>query len=72
MCVWARGTRELLLQFNEHKGPCAMALPDVSSASLIHSVGQDRCVFTYDLRSERRVGGFALPSTSAASFTALA
>lgn len=72
VCVWARGTRELLLQFSEHKGPCTGAIADAGSPSLVHSVGQDRCVFTYDLRSERRVGGFALPSRSAAAFTALA
>lgn len=47
-------TRELLLQFAEHQKGVRAVLVDVASPDLLHSVGADCTVFTYDLRKERR------------------
>jgi WD40 repeat protein len=58
--VWARRTRELLCQFAEHRKPALEVLVDVSADHLVHSVGADHAVYTYDLRTERRIVGHQL------------
>ncbi|CAM9343933.1 unnamed protein product [Laminaria digitata] len=52
--VWDLRTRELLLQFSEHQKGVRAVLVDVASPNLVHSVGADCTVLTYDLRKERR------------------
>lgn len=52
--VWSLFTREMILQFHEHKKDVTQVLVDVTHSHLIHSCGLDRAVFTYDLRQERR------------------
>eukprot|EP00904_Undaria_pinnatifida_P004386 jgi/Undpi1/13949/HiC_scaffold_9.g03600.m1 len=52
--VWDLRTRELLLQFSEHQKGVRTVLVDVASPNLVHSVGADCTVLTYDLRKERR------------------
>ena len=49
-----RDDRELLLQFSEHQKGVRTVLVDVASPNLVHSVGADCTVLTYDLRKERR------------------
>jgi WD40 repeat protein len=71
VCVWSRRTRELLLQFTEHVKPVLNLCLDVKSPSLLHSVGADRGVFTYDLKTEKRLVGHQMTKTSAGSFTCL-
>ena len=57
VCVWSRRSHQLMLQFTEHIKPVVAVLPDVTNPHLIHSAGKDRCVFTYDLKKEKRVVG---------------
>mmetsp|Transcript_37635 Transcript_37635/g.49584 ORF Transcript_37635/g.49584 Transcript_37635/m.49584 type:complete len:699 (-) Transcript_37635:494-2590(-) len=52
--VWALRTREMLLQFTEHKKGVTQVLVDVQQKHLIHSSGLDCAVFTYDIQKERR------------------
>jgi hypothetical protein len=45
-----------MLQFTEHqRSAVTRILVDVESPNLVHSSGLDGSVFTYDLKSERRV-----------------
>jgi WD40 repeat protein len=52
--VWAMGSRELIIQFTEHRKSVTEVLVDLDDPSLIHSCSLDRNVFTYNLKSERR------------------
>lgn len=53
--VWARGTRQLLIQFNDQKKDIVSVFPDVGQSNLIHSCSADRTINTYDLKQEKRV-----------------
>jgi cilia- and flagella-associated protein 52 len=54
--VWSLRTRALMLQFTEHqRSAVTRILVDVQSPNLVHSSGLDGSVFTYDLKTERRV-----------------
>ncbi|ETV78396.1 hypothetical protein, variant 1 [Aphanomyces astaci] len=53
--VWSLTTRELLLQFHEHKRGVTQVLVDVTKPHWVHSCGLDRALFIYDLKAERRV-----------------
>ena len=53
--LWARDSRKLLLQFSKHSGKkVTQVLPDCDQAHLLHSAGEDRTVFTYDLKKEKQ------------------
>lgn len=74
--VWTLRSRELMLQFTEHKKAVTQVLVDVTSPNLIHSAGLDCQVLTYDLRRQRRVVAHMVrhwpaPSHTPASRTAL-
>ncbi|CAK4138717.1 unnamed protein product [Aphanomyces euteiches] len=53
--VWSLTTRELLLQFHEHKRGVTQVLVDLTKPHWVHSCGLDRALFIYDLKAERRV-----------------
>jgi cilia- and flagella-associated protein 52 len=54
--VWSLRTRALMLQFIEHqRSAVSRILVDVQSPNLVHSSGLDGSVFTYDLKTEKRV-----------------
>lgn len=71
VAVWSRDKRELVAVFADHTKGVLQVLPDVLSPAILHSVGADRCVFAYDLRTERQVVCHQLPSTAAAALTAI-
>lgn len=52
--VWALRSREMLLQFAEHKKGVSAVLVDLEQPHLVHSAGLDCAVFTYDIQRERR------------------
>lgn len=52
--IWSAQTRELVLQFHEHKRGVTQVLVDVGKPHWIHSCGLDKALFIYDLKSERR------------------
>lgn len=62
VCVWSRRSRQLVLQFSEHKGPVLAVRMDILQDHLVHSVGADRSIYTYDLRQERRIVGHQVRS----------
>lgn len=53
--VWSLATRELVLQFHEHSRAVSQVLVDIQKPHWVHSCGQDKALFIYDLKSERRV-----------------
>ncbi|KAJ0402816.1 hypothetical protein P43SY_007358 [Pythium insidiosum] len=53
--VWSVQTRELVLQFHEHKRGVTQVLVDVGKPHWVHSCGLDKALFIYDLKTERRV-----------------
>ncbi|DAZ95224.1 TPA: hypothetical protein N0F65_003459 [Lagenidium giganteum] len=53
--IWSIVSRELVLQFHEHKRSVSQVLVDVSKPHWVHSCGQDRALFIYDLKSQRRI-----------------
>lgn len=53
--IWSATTRELVLQFHEHKRGVTQVLVDVTKPHWIHSCGLDKALFIYDLKSERRI-----------------
>lgn len=71
VAVWLRRSRELLLQFTEHIKPVVAIVADLVAPHLIHSAGSDRCVFTYDLKEERRIVGHQMSKTGVGQFTAM-
>lgn len=71
VAVWLRRSRELLLHFTEHIKPVVQVIADVSAPHLVHSAGKDRCVFTYDLKEERRIVGHQMSKTGVGAYTTL-
>lgn len=54
--LWARSSRTQLFEFSDHvHRPVTCVLPDCRAAHLLHSCGEDRSIFTYDLKKERRM-----------------
>ncbi|RLN98079.1 hypothetical protein BBJ28_00011626 [Nothophytophthora sp. Chile5] len=53
--IWSFATRELVLQFHEHKRAVTGVLVDVCKPHFVHSCGQDKALFIYDLKGARRV-----------------
>jgi len=53
--VWKFSNRELVTQYTEHRKGVAKVLIDEKSPNLVHSVGGDCSVLTYDLKAGRRV-----------------
>jgi WD40 repeat protein len=53
--VWRMSNRELVAQFTEHSKSVSKVLIDNMSPNIVHSVGQDCSVLTYDLKANRRV-----------------
>ncbi|EQC30761.1 hypothetical protein SDRG_11522 [Saprolegnia diclina VS20] len=52
--VWSVATRELILQFHEHKRGVTQVTIDLVKAHHVHSCGLDRSLFLYDLKTQRR------------------
>ncbi|OQS03653.1 hypothetical protein THRCLA_04030 [Thraustotheca clavata] len=52
--IWSISTRELLMQFHEHKRGVTQVLIDIIKPHHVHSCGLDRALFIYDLKTERR------------------
>lgn len=71
VAVWLRRSRECLLQFTEHLKPVVAVIPDLVAPNLIHSAGKDRCVFSYDLKEERRTVGHQMSKVGVGAFTSL-
>eukprot|EP01138_Halocafeteria_seosinensis_P012321 gb/GECG01012590.1/.p1 GENE.gb/GECG01012590.1/~~gb/GECG01012590.1/.p1 ORF type:complete len:726 (+),score=84.48 gb/GECG01012590.1/:1-2178(+) len=69
--VWKRGSKELVLQFEAHHGPVRELRIDTKTPYIVHSIGNDRCVFSHDMEKECRVTSHQLPRQQAASFTAI-
>ena len=53
--VWRLGNRELVIQYTEHTRPVAKVLIDVAKSSIVHSVGSDCSVLSYDIKANRRI-----------------
>jgi len=51
--VWRLGNRELVTQYSEHTKSVAKVLIDVKQPNIVHSVGADCSVLSYDLKSNR-------------------
>ncbi|TMW61987.1 hypothetical protein Poli38472_009480 [Pythium oligandrum] len=53
--IWSTQTRELVLQFHEHKRAVTQVLVDIGKPHWVHSCGLDKSLFIYDLKNERRI-----------------
>lgn len=53
--VWKLSNRELITQYTEHRKAVARVLVDVQSPNIVHSVGTDASVLSYDLKANRRI-----------------
>ncbi|ETI42043.1 hypothetical protein L917_12232 [Phytophthora nicotianae] len=53
--IWSFATRELVLQFHEHKRAVTGVLVDVKLPHRVHSCGVDKALFIYDLKGARRI-----------------
>lgn len=53
--VWRLANRELVTQYTEHTKGVVRILVDVKSPNIIHSVGADCTVLSYDLRAAKRI-----------------
>jgi WD40 repeat protein len=53
--VWKYVNRELITQYTEHRKGVAKVLVDVKSPNIVHSVGGDCSVLSYDLKAGRRI-----------------
>jgi len=54
--LWSRSSKAQLFEFTDHIMKRVTALlPDCSQAHLLHSCGEDKSVFTYDLKKEKRM-----------------
>ncbi|KAA0167565.1 hypothetical protein FNF28_02779 [Cafeteria roenbergensis] len=71
VCVWARDTNELLTQFGEHTREVLVVATDVDRAELLYTLGADRSLLRFDLRSERLVMAHRLPRATAARLSAM-
>jgi len=67
--VWALSSRELIIQFTEHRKSVTEVLVDLENPSLVHSCSLDRNVFTYDLKTERRSVAHSVRSGAFTSMT---
>jgi WD40 repeat protein len=53
--VWKYSNRELVTQYTEHRRGVSKVLIDIKSPNIVHSVGGDCSVLTFDLKAARRV-----------------
>lgn len=53
--VWKYSNRELVSQYTEHRKGVARVLIDEVSPNIVHSVGKDCSVLSYDLKAARRI-----------------
>ncbi|POM59031.1 Quinonprotein alcohol dehydrogenase-like superfamily domain containing hypothetical protein [Phytophthora palmivora] len=53
--IWSLATRELVIQFHEHKRAVTGVLVDVKLPHRVHSCGLDKALFIYDLKGARRI-----------------
>ena len=53
--VWRMGNRELVTQYTEHTKPVSRILIDVEKNNVLHSVGGDGTVLSFDLKAGRRI-----------------
>ncbi|KAE8899164.1 hypothetical protein PF005_g11747 [Phytophthora fragariae] len=53
--IWSFATRELVLQFHEHKRAVTGVLVDIKLPHRVHSCGVDKALFIYDLKGARRI-----------------
>ena len=63
--VWRLGSRELITQYTEHSKPVSKVLIDIKSPHIIHSVGRDSSVLSYDIKASKRVISHLLAGSSA-------
>lgn len=71
VAVWSRKTREQLMDFHEHRAAVVSVLPDVMNPKLVHSAGADRCTYTYNLQTEKRVVGHQMGKAAVGQFTCM-
>ena len=62
--VWRLGNRELVTQYTEHSKPVAKVLIDLKTPNIIHSVGRDSSVLSYDMKASRRIMSHLVSSSS--------
>lgn len=53
--VWKFSNRELVTQYTEHRRGVSTVLIDVKSPNIVHSVGGDCSVLSFDLKAARRI-----------------
>lgn len=53
--VWKYHNRELITQYTEHRKGVAKVLVDAKSPHIVHSVGGDCSVLSFDLKAARRI-----------------
>ncbi|KAJ1434740.1 WD40-repeat-containing domain protein [Ochromonadaceae sp. CCMP2298] len=53
--VWKYSNRELITQYTEHRKGVAKVLIDIQSPNIVHSVGRDCSVLSFDLKAARRI-----------------
>ena len=53
--VWRLANRELVTQYTEHTKGVSKVMVDVKSSNIVHSVGIDCSVLSYDLRAAKRI-----------------
>ena len=58
--VWRLATREMVVQFGEHARPVHSVRADVEQAHLVHSIGADGSVYSFDIKQQRRVVGHCI------------
>lgn len=58
--VWARVTRQLLIQLAAHTKQVTKVMPDLNQPHIIHSCGTDRAICTFDLKKEKKINGHSI------------
>ena len=53
--VWRLSNRELVTQYTEHTKGIIKAIIDIEKPNIIHSVGADCIILSYDLKAARRI-----------------
>lgn len=53
--VWKYSNRELIMQYTEHRKGISKVLIDIKSPNIVHSVGGDCSVLSFDLKAVRRI-----------------
>lgn len=53
--VWKYSNRELITQYSEHRKGVAKVIIDAKAVNVIHSVGGDCSVLSYDLKADQRI-----------------